>query len=96
MPLTREEVQHIADLCRLAMTEAEVDEMAQQLSDILDQFHILREVDTEGVPPTSHAVSLESVYREDSVSPSSDRDDVMANAPRRHGDQFRVNAVVEE
>ena len=96
MPLTREEVKHIAALCRLAMTEAELDEMAQQLSNILDQFDILRDVDTEGVPPTSHAVALESVYREDSVSPPSDLDDVMANAPRRHGDQFRVNAVVEE
>ena len=89
-------MQHLAALCRLALAEAELDEMAQQLSNILDQFDILRDVDTEGVPPTSHAVALESVYREDLVSPSSDLDDVMANAPRRHGDQFRVNAVVEE
>lgn len=96
MPLTREEVQHIAALCRLAMTEAELDEMVHQLSNILDQFDILSEVDTEGVPPTSHAVVLESVLREDLVSPSSVLGDVMANAPRRHGDQFRVNAVVEE
>ena len=96
MPLTREEVQNIATLCRLAMTEAELDAMAQQLSNILDQFEILREVDTEGVPPTSHAVVLESVYREDSVLPSLTTEDVLANAPRRQGDQFRVNAVVEQ
>ena len=96
MPLSREEVVHIASLCRIAMTDEEIERMGQQLSHILGQFQVLRQVKTEDVPPTSHAVALESIYRNDEVQPSAEMEDVLANAPRRQGDLFRVNTVVEE
>ena len=86
MPLSREEVQHIATLCRVALSEEELERMRTQLSNILEQFEVLKEVDTRGVPPTGHSVALESVMR----------DDILANAPRREGDFFLVNAVLEE
>ena len=96
MPLSREEVEHIATLCRIAMTDDEIERMGEQLSQILEQFDVLQRLDTDGVPPTSHAVDLESVLREDEVQSSMALEDVLANAPRRLHDLFRVNRVVEE
>ena len=96
MPLSREEVQHIAILCRIAMTEEEVELMGEQLSHILEQFDVLQQLDTEDVPPTSHSVPLQSVFRPDEVRPSAAQEEILANAPRRQGDFFQVNTVVEE
>ena len=96
MALSREEVVHIATLCRISLTEEEIDRMGEQLSHILEQFDILGQVPTDDVPPTSHAVALQSVLRDDEAKDSFDVEDVLANAPRRQGDQFRVRAVVEE
>ena len=96
MPLSREEVQHIAILCRIAMTEEEVQRMGEQLSNILEQFDVLQQLDTEDVPTTSHSVHLQSVLRPDEVRSSAAQEDILANAPRRQGDFFQVNTVVEE
>ncbi len=96
MKLTREEVLHIARLARVALTEAEITRMGEQLSDLLEHFQVLQQVDTEGVPPTAQSVALQSVMREDVVAPSLPPDDVLANAPRREDDCFRVRAVLEE
>ncbi len=96
MALTREEVQHIARLCRLSMTTEELDEMSQQLSHILEQFEVLRQLDTEGVEATSHVADLASVLREDVVSDSLPREDVLANAPREQSGQFRVGVVIDD
>ncbi len=94
--LSREEVIHIATLCRIALTEQELERMREQLSHILEQFEVLKEVDTTGVPATGHAIALGTVMRDDVPRPSFPRDDVLANAPRREGEFFRVNAVLEE
>ena len=59
MSLTPEEVQHIALLARLGLTPEELERDRTQLSDILEQFQVLQEVDTEGVPPTGHSMPLE-------------------------------------
>lgn len=96
MALSREEVLHIAMLCRIALTEEELERMRTQLSHILEQFEVLKEVDTRGVPPTGHSVALESVMRDDVPRESFPRDAILANAPRREGDFFLVNAVLEE
>ena len=96
MALTREEVRHVATLCRIGLTDEEVDELAQQLSHILELFQVLREVDTEGVPPTGHSVALETVMCPDEPGPSLKVEDVLANAPRREGDLFRVEVVLDE
>jgi len=84
MKLSREEVLHIARLARLGLTEAEITRLSEQLSNILENFEILQQVDTTDVPPTAQSVTL-------SLPP----DDILANAPRREGDCFRVRAVLE-
>ena len=96
MPLSREEVEHIAILCRISFGPEEVERMREQLSLILEQFEVLRELDTTGVPPTGHAVPLENVQREDEVRPSLQRQQVLANAPRLEEETFRVPMVLEE
>ena len=95
MKLSREEVLHIARLARVALTEAEITRMSEQLSNLLEHFEVLQGVDTAGVPPTAQSVTLQSVMREDKVMPSLPPEDVLANAPRREGDCFRVRAVLE-
>ena len=96
MSLTREEVLHIARLTRVGLSEEDVARLQQQLSNILEHFQVLQEVDTEGVPPTGHSVALESVMREDSPAESYSVVDVMANSPAREGGFFRVRQVLEE
>jgi aspartyl-tRNA(Asn)/glutamyl-tRNA(Gln) amidotransferase subunit C len=95
MKLSREEVLHIARLARVALTEAEITRMSEQLSNLLEHFEVLQQVDTEGVPPTAQSVELQSVMRDDVIVPSLSQDDVLANAPRREDDCFRVRAVLE-
>ena len=96
MKLSREEVLHIARLARVGITDAEADRMMQQLSNIIENFEILRAVDTDGVPPTAQSIALENVMREDEIVPSLPQNSVLANAPRLEGEFFRVNAVFEE
>jgi aspartyl-tRNA(Asn)/glutamyl-tRNA(Gln) amidotransferase subunit C len=95
MKLNREEVLHIARLARVALTDAEITRLSEQLSNLLEHFEVLQQVDTTDVPPTSQSVALQSVMREDVVAPSLPAEDVLANAPRREGDSFRVRAVLE-
>jgi len=95
MKLSREEVLHIARLARLGLTEAELEKFREQLSNILENFEILRQVDTTDVPPTAQSIALHNVMREDEVTPSLPPSDILANAPRREGDCFRVRAVLE-
>ena len=94
MPLKREEVEHIARLARVGMTEEDLEIFGGQLSHILEQFNVLREVDTEDVLPTSHTVDLSSVFRDDEERPSLSQEDTLANAPRRDDDFFRVKPVL--
>jgi aspartyl-tRNA(Asn)/glutamyl-tRNA(Gln) amidotransferase subunit C len=96
MKLTREEVLHIATLCRLGVSEEDVDRFSEQLSNILENFEVLKQVDTTNVPPTAQSIPLQNVLREDKVTPSLPPEDVLTNAPRREGDSFRVKAVLED
>ena len=93
--LSKEEVLHIATLARLGVDEAEIDKFRQQLSNIIENFEILKQVDTTDVPPTAQAVPLQNVFRQDEVIESLPVDEVLGNAPRREGDLFRVKAVLE-
>jgi len=95
MKLSREEVLNIARLARVALTEDEITRLSEQLSNLLENFEVLQQVDTADVPPTAQSVTLQSVMREDKVAPSLPPDDILANAPRREGDCFRVRAVLE-
>ena len=97
MPLSREQVRHIARLARVGLSEEDVDHFSGQLSEILDCFERLRHVDTEGVPPTAHTLPLHNVMREvDEPAPPLDSEAVLGNAPVREGDYFRVRVILEE
>ncbi len=95
MKLSREEVLHIARLARLGLTEAEVNKLREQLSNLLENFEILQQVDTSSTPPTAHSIALQNIVKDDEVAPSLPQDQILANAPRRDGECFRVNAVLE-
>ena len=95
MKLSREEVLRIARLARVGLTEEEIDRLSEQLSNILENFDILQQVDTSDVPPTAQSIALQSVMRDDEAAPSLPPGNILANAPRREGDCFRVRAVLE-
>ena len=96
MPLERSQVELIASLARIGLTEEEIEMFGEQLSQILEQFEVLNELDTSGVTPTGHAGGLQTVMRAALAEDSLDSEDVLKNAPRREGEFFRVNAVLEE
>ncbi len=96
MKLSHEEVHHIARLSRVALTEAEVERMSEQLSNILENFEILRQVDTTNVPPTAQSISLNTIMREDVIAPSLSPEEVLANAPQKEGDFIKVRAILEQ
>ena len=96
MSLTPDEVQHITLLARVRLDPEELERYRTQLSDILEHFQVLQEVDTEGVSPTGSSVLQESVMRDDEPADSLSREDVLANAPHREDDYFRVRAVLEQ
>jgi aspartyl-tRNA(Asn)/glutamyl-tRNA(Gln) amidotransferase subunit C len=96
LSLSPDQVRHIARLARLGIEDEEVERFAGQLSEILDYFERLRQVDTEDVPPTAHTLPLANVFRDDGPAPCLAPSDVLANAPQREGQYFRVKAVLEE
>ncbi|HXH22110.1 MAG TPA: Asp-tRNA(Asn)/Glu-tRNA(Gln) amidotransferase subunit GatC [Dehalococcoidia bacterium] len=96
MPLSREEVLHVAKLARVGLTEDDVAKFQHQLSDILDHFEVLKLIPTDDVPPTMHTLPLEGVVAEDEPEPSLDRRLVLANAPSEQDGYLRVRAVLEE
>lgn len=95
MRLSPDEVRHIARLIRMGLDEDDVERFSRQLSTILENFEVLREVDTTDVPPTSHSVAIDNVFRDDEVAPSLAPGEVLANAPREEDGCFRVRAVLE-
>jgi len=95
MKLSREMVQHIALLARLGLSEAELEKFSGQLSDILENFETLQQVDTTDVPPTAHSIALENVLRDDETLPSLSAEEVLANAPSQEEGHFKVRAVLE-
>ena len=94
--IERKDVEHVARLTRLALTDAELERMREQLNSILAHLDTLRAVPTEGVEPTSHAVDLVNVMREDEITPCLSQDAALANAPDRSGEFFRVPRIIEE
>lgn len=89
------EVEQVARLARLDLSSGEKERMRGELDGILSYIDKLRAVDVEGVEPTSHAVPLANVMREDESRPSFLREDMLANAPERSGDLFRVPRIIE-
>jgi aspartyl-tRNA(Asn)/glutamyl-tRNA(Gln) amidotransferase subunit C len=94
--ISRQDVEHVARLARLALTDAELETMRAQLNAILAHIDALKAVDTRGVEPTSHAVPQFNVMREDEPRPPFPRDEMLANAPDRAGEFFRVPRIIED
>jgi aspartyl-tRNA(Asn)/glutamyl-tRNA(Gln) amidotransferase subunit C len=95
MKLSREQVDHVAQLAQLALTDVEKELFREQLSSILGHAERLQELDTEAIPPTATVLPLENVMRDDEVQPSLPLAEVLANAPAVEGDCFRVPVVLE-
>lgn len=95
MSITMKDVEHVAKLARLELSEAEKETFTEQLNAILQYAEQLNKLDTEQVPPTSHVVPLANVLREDVVRPSLPIEKVMLNAPDEEDGQFKVPAVLE-
>ncbi len=93
--ITRDDVQRIAELAELTLSQAEIDQYRDQLAAILSHFKALEQLDTSGVPPTQHAQDVENVLRRDEARPSVARDEALANAPRQRDGFFEVPAVIE-
>jgi aspartyl-tRNA(Asn)/glutamyl-tRNA(Gln) amidotransferase subunit C len=92
--LSRADVEHVAFLARLGLTEEELARLEGQLNHILDQYAKLAELDTDAIPPTAQTIELENILREDLVTPSLPVEAVLANAPERDGDFFVVPAIL--
>ena len=93
--LSLEEVEHIGELARLGLSDAEKEMFRDQLSAILDYAGMLNRLDTTGIPPTASALPLHNVMRRDEVRPSLPNEEAMANASDAEANQFRVRAVLE-
>lgn len=96
MTLSRAEVDHVAMLARLGLTDEEREQMRTHLSSILEHIDRLQELDTEAIPPTAQVITLQNVMRDDTPRPSFAVEEVLRNAPRSEDDMFKVNAVLED
>ena len=94
--ITREEVEHVARLARLALTDAEVDALTEDLGAILDHAAQVSALDISDVPPTSHPLPLVNVLRRDEPRPGLPRDEVLAAAPAAEDGRFRVPRILGE
>ena len=92
--LTRADVEHVAHLARLGLTDDELMRLEGELNHILDQFATLARLDTDAIPPTAQVIELESILREDVARPSLTVDEALANAPARDSDHVVVPAII--
>ena len=92
--LSRRDVEHVAHLARLGLSDEEVTLLEGQLNHILEQYAVLSELDTDAIPPTAQTIELENVLRPDLVRPGFDVETALANAPERQGDYFVVPAIL--
>ncbi|MBQ3433528.1 MAG: Asp-tRNA(Asn)/Glu-tRNA(Gln) amidotransferase subunit GatC [Selenomonadaceae bacterium] len=93
--ISSDQVKHVADLARLAITDEEAEMFTKQLDAIITFAEQLNELDTENVPPTSHVLDMRNVMREDIPEPGLPREEVLKNAPDQQDGQFRVPAILE-
>jgi aspartyl-tRNA(Asn)/glutamyl-tRNA(Gln) amidotransferase subunit C len=94
--ITRQDVEHVAELARLELTAAEKEQFIAQLNSILTYIAKLAELNTIDVEPTSHVIPMSNVFRDDQVRPSLDRDLVLQNAPQESHFFFKVPRIIEE
>ncbi|MBU0702850.1 MAG: Asp-tRNA(Asn)/Glu-tRNA(Gln) amidotransferase subunit GatC [Chloroflexi bacterium] len=95
MKLSRNQVEHIAELARLALSDEEKALYQEQLSAILEHFERLQELDTAAIPPTATVLPLRNVMRDDETAPPFPQEDILTNAPAAEEGCFKVPAVLE-
>lgn len=95
MKLSSQEVEYVAHLARLEITEKEKEKFTAQLNDILLYIDKLNELDTKGVEPMSHAIAVTNAFREDNIVDSIGTEKSLANAPDARGEFFRVPKVID-
>jgi aspartyl-tRNA(Asn)/glutamyl-tRNA(Gln) amidotransferase subunit C len=95
MKITRREVEHVADLARLELSEQEQETLTHQLSNILTYVEKLNELDTKGVEPTSHVLDIRNVMRDDVARPSLPQERALANAPEKAAGHYKVPKIIE-
>ncbi len=94
MILTREQVEHVAELAKLGLTEEQIETYRRQLSAILEYAAILERLDTDAIPPTATVLPLCNVMREDEPEPSLQQAEALANAPSARENHFQVKAIL--
>ena len=94
--LSRSDVEHVAHLARLGLTDEELTRLEGQLNHILDQYAILAELPTDDIPPTAQTIELENILRDDVVRPSLPAEAVLSNAPARQGEFIVVPSILDE
>ncbi len=95
MKITKEQVEHVASLARLNLSEEEKERFTREMEDIIAFADKLNELDTEGVMPTAHVIPIQNVFREDVIKPSFDREKILQNAPAKEDGCFKVPKIVE-
>ena len=95
-PISTEDVAHVATLARLRLSDDELERFTDQLAAVLEHARDVEALDTAGVPPTAHPLPLVNVLRDDVVTPSLDRDEVLGQAPAVEADRFRVPRILGE
>ncbi|MGN8646737.1 Asp-tRNA(Asn)/Glu-tRNA(Gln) amidotransferase subunit GatC [Gracilibacillus sp. HCP3S3_G5_1] len=93
--ISKEQVKHVANLARLALTDKEVETFTQQLGDIINYAELLNELDTDNVKPTTHVLDLKNVMRKDEPKDWITKEDALKNAPDQKDGQFRVPSILE-
>jgi len=94
MPITLKDVEYVAKLAKLKLSQAEKKKFQKELNKIISYIDQLNQVDTADVPPTSHVMPLENVLREDQVKPSLTQEQALANAPDKKDGHFKVPKVI--
>jgi len=94
--LTNDQVARVAFLARLELSDTETLRLTTELNGILGQFERLQELNTQGVPPTSHSLPLQNVFRDDEIRPSLSREAATANAPDKRDGNFIVPQIMED
>lgn len=92
--ISKEEIEHIAELAHIQLNEKEKEVFTDQFNDILDFFNEIDKVNTEGVPPTLHTLSVSNVYREDKITPSLSKEDALKNAPKKERGYFKAPRII--
>ena len=95
MPIKKDDVQHVARLARLKLSDRETDYFAGQLTRIIDYIDQLKELETSDTDPTDHVLSISNVFRKDKAKPSLDKEAVLKNAPLKKEGLFKVPRIIE-